>query len=106
MFSLFRLITTKSAVKVHTFLDLRGAILAFIYVTDGKTHHDTKVFDLPAFEPVASHLSTDCDHQKGASNLRLALHMSKEFVGLNIRENQALMRLSAALVRNHNHQRR
>lgn len=48
--ALFR--STKSAVKVHTLLDLRGAIPAFIYVSDGKVH-DTKVLDLLVFEPGA-----------------------------------------------------
>jgi hypothetical protein len=37
--------TTKSAVKMHTLLDLRGSIPAFIHVSDGKTH-DTKMLDL------------------------------------------------------------
>jgi len=48
--ALFR--STKSAVKVHTLLDLRGAIPAFIYVSDGKVH-DIKVLDLLVFEPGA-----------------------------------------------------
>jgi hypothetical protein len=48
--ALFR--STKSAVKVHTLLDLRGAIPAFIYLSDGKTH-DTKVLDMLVFEPGA-----------------------------------------------------
>ena len=47
---LFR--STKSAVKIHTLLDLRGAIPAFIYLSDGKTH-DTKVLDMLVFEPGA-----------------------------------------------------
>jgi len=48
--ALFR--STKSAVKMHTLLDLRGAIPAFIYVSDGKVH-DTKVLDMLVFEPGA-----------------------------------------------------
>jgi hypothetical protein len=48
--ALFR--STKSAVKIHTLLDLRGAIPAFIYLSDGKTH-DTKVLDMLVFEPRA-----------------------------------------------------
>ena len=35
---------TKAAIKLHTLLDLRGAIPVFIEVTDGKTH-DVKVMD-------------------------------------------------------------
>ncbi len=45
--ALFR--STKWAVKVHTLLDLRGAIPAFIYVSDDKVH-DTNVLDLLVFE--------------------------------------------------------
>jgi hypothetical protein len=37
--------STKAAVKVHTLLDLRGAIPAFIYISDGKLH-DVNVLDL------------------------------------------------------------
>lgn len=51
--ALFR--STKSAVKVHTLLDLRGAIPAFIYVSDGKVH-DTKVLDMLVFEPGAFYI--------------------------------------------------
>ena len=36
---------TKAAVKMHTLLDLRGAILAFIHISDGKMH-DVRVLDL------------------------------------------------------------
>jgi hypothetical protein len=46
--ALFR--STKSAVKIHTILDFRGAIPAFIYLFDGKTH-DTKVLVMLVFEP-------------------------------------------------------
>jgi len=36
---------TKAAVKVHTLLDLRGAIPSFIHISDGKLH-DVNVLDL------------------------------------------------------------
>jgi hypothetical protein len=36
---------TKAAVKLHTLLDLRGAIPAFIHISDGKLH-DVNVLDL------------------------------------------------------------
>jgi len=36
--------TTKAAVKIHTLLDLRGAIPAFIHISDGKMH-DVKILD-------------------------------------------------------------
>jgi len=40
---------TKAAIKLHTLLDLRGAIPAFIHISDGKLH-DVNVLDLLAFE--------------------------------------------------------
>jgi hypothetical protein len=41
--------TAKAAVKLHTLLDLRGNIPAFIHISDGKTH-DVNVLDILAFE--------------------------------------------------------
>ncbi len=38
MFPWARFRTTKSAVKLHTLLDLRGSIPTFIWITDGKVH--------------------------------------------------------------------
>ena len=43
---------TKAAIKLHTLLDLRGPIPAFIHVSDGK-FHDIHVLDMLAFEPGA-----------------------------------------------------
>jgi hypothetical protein len=43
---------TKAAVKLHTLLDLRGAIPAFIHISDG-TLHDVNVLDLLIPEPGA-----------------------------------------------------
>jgi hypothetical protein len=37
--------TTKAAVKMHTLLDLRGAIPSFIHISDGKLH-DVNILDL------------------------------------------------------------
>lgn len=48
--ALFR--STKSAVKVHTLLDLCGNIPTFIHVSDGKLH-DVKILDLLIPEPGA-----------------------------------------------------
>lgn len=47
--------STKAAIKVHTLLDLRGAIPAFIHISDGKLH-DVNVLDLLAFEAGAFYL--------------------------------------------------
>jgi len=44
--------TTKAAVKLHTLLDLRGAIPTFIHISDGKMH-DVNVLDLLIPEPAA-----------------------------------------------------
>lgn len=38
---------TKAAVKLHTLLDLRGNIPAFIHISDGKTHEVSVLDDLP-----------------------------------------------------------
>jgi Domain of unknown function (DUF4372)/Transposase DDE domain len=43
---------TKAAIKLHTLLDLRGAIPAFIFISDGKLH-DVNVLDLLLPEPGA-----------------------------------------------------
>ena len=44
--------STKAAIKLHTLLDLRGAIPAFIHISDGKLH-DVNVLDILSFEPGA-----------------------------------------------------
>ena len=44
--------STKAAIKLHTLLDLRGPIPAFIHLSDGKLH-DVNVLDLLIFEPGA-----------------------------------------------------
>jgi hypothetical protein len=44
--------TTKAAVKLHTLLDLRGAIPSFIHISDGKLH-EVNVLDLLLPEPGA-----------------------------------------------------
>jgi len=40
---------TKAAIKLHTLLDLRGAIPTFIHISDGKLH-DVNVLDMLGFE--------------------------------------------------------
>jgi Domain of unknown function (DUF4372)/Transposase DDE domain len=41
--------STKAAIKLHTLLDLRGAIPTFIHISDGKLH-DVNVLDILSFE--------------------------------------------------------
>lgn len=38
---------TKAAIKLHTLLDLRGAIPSFLHITNGKTHEVNVLDDLP-----------------------------------------------------------
>ena len=51
--ALFR--STKSAVKLHTLLDLRGNIPTFIHISDGKLH-DVNVLDILLPEPGAVYI--------------------------------------------------
>ncbi len=51
--ALFR--STKSGVKLHTLLDLRGNIPAFAHISEAKPH-DVNVLDLPVPEPGAFHV--------------------------------------------------
>jgi len=46
---------TKSAVKVHTLLDLQGHIPSFIHISDGKWH-DVNVLDILLIEPGAFYI--------------------------------------------------
>jgi len=46
---------TKAAVRLHTLLDLRGNIPAFIHISDGKTH-EVNVLDMLAFEAGAFYI--------------------------------------------------
>ena len=63
--ALFR--TTKSAVKMHTLLDLRGNIPSFIHISDGKLG-DVKVLDILVLEPGAFYIM-----DRGYSGLRAPL---------------------------------
>ena len=47
--------STKAAIKLHTLLDLRGAIPSFIHITDGKTH-EVNILDDLIIEPGAYYL--------------------------------------------------
>lgn len=46
---------TKAAVKLHTLLDLRGALPAFIHISDGKLH-DVNILDILIPEPGAFYI--------------------------------------------------
>jgi Transposase DDE domain/Domain of unknown function (DUF4372) len=47
--------STKAAIKLHTLLDLHGAIPSFIHITDGKTH-EVNILDELIIEPGAYYL--------------------------------------------------
>ena len=47
--------STKAAIKLHTLLDLHGAIPSFIHITDGKTH-EVNILDMLIIEPGAFYL--------------------------------------------------
>ena len=47
--------SAKAAIKLHTLLDLRGAIPSFIHITDGKTH-EVNILDELIIEPGAYYL--------------------------------------------------
>jgi Transposase DDE domain/Domain of unknown function (DUF4372) len=47
--------SAKAAIKLHTLLDLRGALPSFIHITDGKTH-EVNVLDDLVIEPGAYYL--------------------------------------------------
>ena len=55
MFPWARFRSTKAAVKLHTLLDLQGAIPSFVHISDGKLH-DVNVLDLLVPEPGAIYL--------------------------------------------------
>jgi len=46
---------SRGAIKIHTLLDLRGSIPAFIFITDGK-YHDSNVLDIMVPIPEAIYL--------------------------------------------------
>jgi len=46
---------SRGAVKIHTMLDLRGSIPAFIFITDGK-YHDSNILDVIVPNPGAIYL--------------------------------------------------
>jgi hypothetical protein len=47
--------STKAAIKLHTLLDVRGSIPAFIHISDGKTH-EVRILDAITPEPGAFYL--------------------------------------------------
>ncbi len=80
---------TKAAVKLHTLLDLRGAIPTFIHISDGELH-DVNVLDLLTPEPGAFYVM-----DRGYLDFeRLhALHRAKAFFVTRAKSNSKFKRL-------------
>jgi IS4 transposase len=90
--ALFR--TTKSAVKMHTLLDLRGNIPSFIHISDGKLG-DVNVLDILMLEPGAIYVM-----DRGYLDFaRLyVLHQAQAFFITRTKSNTRLRRVYSAQV--------
>ena len=84
--------TTKSAVKMHTLLDLRGNIPTFIHVSDGKMH-DVNVLDLLPPEPGAIYVM---DRGYVDFSRLFAVHQAGAFFVTRAKSNMIWRRLSSA----------
>jgi len=85
---------TKSAVKLHTLLDLRGNIPSFIHISDGKLG-DVRALDILAFEPGAIYVM-----DRGYLDFaRLyALHQAQAFFVTRAKSNTQLRRIYSGIV--------
>jgi hypothetical protein len=88
--ALFR--TTKSAVKMHTLLDLRGNIPAFIHISDGKLG-DVNVLDILALEPGAIYIM---DRGYLDFDRLYVLHQAQAFFVTRAKSNARLRRVYSA----------
>src|ERR1700750_3490330 len=84
--------TTKTAVKIHTLLDLRGNIPSFIHVSDGKLH-DVHALDLLVPEPGAIYVM-DRGYVDFARLYRL--HLCGAFFVTRAKSNMSAHRLYSA----------
>ena len=80
--------TTKAAIKLHTLLDLRGAIPTVIHITDGKTQEVTVLDDL-VIEPGAFYL---LDRGYLDFDRLFALHQSHAFFVTRAKRNTQFKR--------------
>ena len=90
--ALFR--TTKSAVKMHTLLDLRGNIPSFIHITDGKWG-DVNVLDVLVLEVGAIYIM---DRGYLDFTRLYVLHQAKAFFVTRAKSNTKFRRVYSALV--------
>ena len=84
--------STKAAVKMHTLLDLRGAIPSFIHVSDGKLH-DVNALDLLIPEPAAIYLM---DRAYLDFERLFSLHQAGAFFVTRAKSNSDLRRVYSA----------
>ena len=85
--------TAKSAVKMHTLLDLRGNIPTFIHISDGKMH-DVNVLDLLLAEPGAIYVM---DRGYVDFSRLFALNQAGAFFITRAKSNMDWRRLSSGL---------
>ena len=80
---------SKSAVKMHTLLDLRGPIPAFVHITDGRVH-DVNVLDLLVPEAGAFYIM-----DRGYIHFKrlYLLHQARAFFVIRARRNTQFRRL-------------
>jgi hypothetical protein len=90
--ALFR--TTKSAVKMHTLLDLRGNIPSFIHISDGKLG-DVKVLDILVLEPGAFYVM---DRGYLDFDRLYAMHQAQAFFVTRAKSNTRFRRVYSAQV--------
>jgi hypothetical protein len=90
--ALFR--TTKSAVKMHTLLDLRGNIPSFIHISDGKLG-DVKVLDILVLEPGAIYVM---DHGYLDFRRLYLMHQTLAFFVTRAKSNTQFRRVYSAAV--------
>ena len=79
----------KAAVKLHTLLDLRGNIPAYIWVTDGKVH-DVNMIDLLSIEPAAYYI---IDRGYLDYSRLYTIHQSQAFFITRTKRNTKVQRL-------------
>ncbi len=89
--ALFR--TTKSAVKMHTLLDLRGNIPSFIHISDGKLG-DVNVLDVLVLEADAIYIM---DRAYLDFTRLYAMHQAKAFFVTRAKSNTRMRRVYLAL---------
>ena len=85
-------VSTKAAVKMHTLLDLRGAIPSFIHISGGKLH-DVNVLDLLIPEAGAIYVM---DRGYLAFERLFVLHEAGAFFVMRARSNTKLRRIYSA----------